>query len=159
MRQIAAVLPLLTFGGLIAGACSSIPDAPYRPSQVDVVASVSTDGQGVLHYEFADGRAEAIDPRGMRFLNSGAQEGDLMLRGETYGQAWAYSVLRAGDWWLLDGGGGEVRNGRLATSQKLSLAFATGFDIEANGGPRWVSDRGHSFCLNENGEVVSVSRG
>lgn len=127
---------------LVVTGCYAVPEAPYRPSDAGVVASVSTEGGGVLRYTLTDGRSEAIDPREIRFLNRAADEGDLLLRGETSDGPWAYGVRRDGECWMLLGGG-ELRDSRLATDQRLSLAFAPGFDPLAHGGPRWVRDRGH----------------
>jgi hypothetical protein len=133
-------------GLFVLGSCSSVPDSPYRPSDVGVIAEASVGSEGVLVYRLSDGRAVKIDRRNVRFLSAEPDEGDLLLRGETGGQEWAYGVPKAGDCWQLSGGG-EVRDGRLATDQQLSLPFAPGFDPDAHGGPRWVNDRGYYFCL------------
>jgi hypothetical protein len=131
-----------------------IPETERRPSIVGVIDRVEfvkgTDRILVL----ADGTRLRRDSNEVQ--GSAPMEGQLLLYGEDEQGAFWLGLPGARDCYQLSGEA-EIRGSRMVFSFGLSLPLAVEFSRGSQRDGRFVGPWLYRFCINEQGEVVSVS--
>ncbi len=151
---VTAILLLLT--AALAGCESArIPEEELRPDVIGAVESIEQMAGTEDVFHLATGVDLRIDSNDVDAIyNTAPTDGSLLLYGETKDGPWYVGLNGSINCFALSEQG-EIRGGRIVFSSGLSLPLASDFD--PRGQDSFQSPRGHQFCINAEGEVLSAS--